>query len=118
MAVLDLDNFKAYNDQHGHQAGDRLLKLFASAWHTRLRQIDILARYGGDEFALALAGCDLPKAKRIAEKLCQASPPELTCSIGIALWNGEETAESLISRADGALYEAKRSGRNLVTAAD
>lgn len=118
VAVLDLDNFKAYNDQHGHQAGDRLLKLFASAWHTRLRQIDILARYGGDEFALALAGCDLPKAKNIAEKLCQASPPELTCSIGIALWNGEETAESLISRADGALYEAKRSGRNVVTAAD
>ncbi len=118
VAIIDLDNFKSYNDQHGHQPGDRLLKLFASTWHTRLRQIDVLARYGGDEFALALAGCDLPTAKTIAEKLRQASPPGLTCSIGIALWNGAESADSLVRRADGALYEAKRSGRNLITATE
>ena len=62
VAMLDLDRFKAYNDRHGHQAGDRVLREAASAWRTVLRDTDLLARYGGEEFAVALPGCDLEQA--------------------------------------------------------
>jgi GGDEF domain-containing protein len=82
IALLDLDHFKAYNDRHGHQAGDRLLKAAAAAWQARLRRSDLLARYGGEEFAVLLPDCGL------------------------------EDAGQLVDRADRALYAAKAGGRD------
>lgn len=117
VAMLDLDRFKAYNDGHGHPAGDRLLERFAAAWRGRLRTTDILARYGGEEFALALAGCELERATEVAEELCRITPGGQTCSIGVAEWNGHESPDELMQRADGALYAAKRAGRGRVVVA-
>ena len=111
VAMLDLDHFKHYNDAHGHQAGDRLLKQVASLWSSELRQTDLLARYGGEEFALALPACPLNQALKIVESLRTAVPDRQSCSAGLATWNGTETAEELLDRADRALYEAKRAGR-------
>jgi diguanylate cyclase (GGDEF)-like protein len=117
VAMLDLDFFKNYNDQRGHQAGDRLLKQSAAAWQEELRASDTLARYGGEEFTVALAGCTMTNAKTIVERLRAVMPAEQTVSAGVACWNGRESAEDLVGRADAALYEAKRLGRDrLVTA--
>jgi diguanylate cyclase (GGDEF)-like protein len=117
VAMLDLDHFKNYNDERGHQAGDRLLKQSAAAWVTELRASDTLARYGGEEFTVALPGCTLPNATDLVERLRAAMPGDQTVSAGVACWNGRESAEELVGRADAALYEAKRSGRDrLVTA--
>jgi len=117
VAMLDLDFFKNYNDERGHQAGDRLLKQSAAAWVGELRASDTLARYGGEEFTVALAGCNLPNAKDIVERLRASMPGDQTVSAGVACWNGRESAEELVGRADAALYEAKRMGRDcLVTA--
>jgi diguanylate cyclase (GGDEF)-like protein len=115
--MLDLDYFKAYNDERGHQAGDRLLRQGTAAWADELRASDILARYGGEEFTVALPGCTLADAKTIVERLRAAMPAGQTVSAGVACWNGLESAEDLVGRADVALYEAKRTGRDrLVTA--
>jgi diguanylate cyclase (GGDEF)-like protein len=116
VALLDLDHFKAYNDRHGHQAGDRLLKAVAAAWQGRLRKTDLLARYGGEEFAVLLPDCGLDSAMEIAERL-RAAPPECTCSIGVAAWDGREAATQLVDRADRALYAAKEGGRDRSCAA-
>lgn len=117
VAMLDLDLFKAYNDERGHQAGDRLLKQSTASWANELRASDILARYGGEEFTVALPGCTLADAKTIVERLRSTMPAGQTVSAGIACWNGRESAEDLVGRADAALYEAKRTGRDrLVTA--
>jgi len=109
LAILDLDH---YNDTHGHQAGDRLLRQVASFWSDELRQTDILARYGGEEFALALPACPLNQALNIVERFRAAIPDGQSCSAGLATWNGTETADELLDRADHALYQAKRAGRN------
>ena len=111
VALLDLDHFKAYNDRHGHQAGDRLLKAAAAAWQGKLRKTDLLARYGGEEFAVLLPDCGLDNAMQIAEHL-RIAPPEVTCSLGVADWDGCEDATELVARADRALYAAKAAGRN------
>jgi diguanylate cyclase (GGDEF)-like protein len=113
VAMIDLDHFKAYNDARGHQAGDRFLKQAAAAWGMELRGTDFLARYGGEEFALALPGCTPPQAKEVVERVRAATPENETCSIGIASWDGQEEAASLLGRADAALYEAKHRGRNV-----
>jgi diguanylate cyclase (GGDEF)-like protein len=117
VVMLDLDHFKHYNDTHGHQAGDRLLKQVASVWSNELRPTDILARYGGEEFALALPACPLSQALKIVERFRAAIPDAQSCSAGLASWNGTETAEELLDRADRALYQAKRAGRNRSTTA-
>jgi diguanylate cyclase (GGDEF)-like protein len=109
VALLDLDHFKAYNDRHGHQAGDRLLKAAAAAWQGKLRRSDLLARYGGEEFAVLLPDCGLDSGMEIAERL-RTAQPEGTCSIGLAAWEGHETATQLLARADRALYAAKEGG--------
>ncbi|MDX6583202.1 MAG: hypothetical protein QOI10_2386 [Solirubrobacterales bacterium] len=114
IAIVDLDRFKEYNDIHGHQAGDRLLKELAAAWREELRTTDVLARYGGEEFALALPGCDLEDAATIVERLRASTPAEQTASAGLVLWNGKESAELLFGRADKALYAAKESGRDRI----
>ncbi len=117
VALLDLDHFKRYNDEHGHQAGDRLLKEATAAWQERLRVTDILARYGGEEFTLALPMCGPEDATPLIERLRAATPEDQTCSAGLAYWDGEESAEALVGRADAALYAAKRAGRDRIIAA-
>ncbi len=112
IAMLDLDRFKLYNDELGHQAGDRLLKEAAGAWQRVLRETDLLARYGGEEFAVALPGCDPDLAARLVERLRAVTPGGQSCSAGLAHWDGEESADELLGRADAALYEAKLGGRD------
>ncbi|HZA40084.1 MAG TPA: GGDEF domain-containing protein [Actinomycetota bacterium] len=117
VLLVDVDNLKSINDAHGHRAGDHLLKSAGSAWQERLRSGDLLARYGGDEFAAILPDCSLHDATIVAERLCAAISGGYSCSVGIALWDGNETSDDLLRRADRALYEAKRRGRNRVVAA-
>jgi diguanylate cyclase (GGDEF)-like protein len=117
VAMLDLDHFKSYNDEHGHQTGDRLLKAAAGAWRGELRATDVLARYGGEEFVVVLPRCDLEDALVLLARLRKATPEEQTVSAGLALWDGEEAPEALVARADEALYEAKNAGRNQVMVA-
>jgi diguanylate cyclase (GGDEF)-like protein len=112
VAMLDLDRFKDFNDERGHQAGDRLLKQSAASWATQLRSTDMLARYGGEEFALVLPGCTLADGQLLVERLRVAMPEDQTVSAGIAAWDGEESLELLVGRADRALYSAKRAGRD------
>jgi diguanylate cyclase (GGDEF)-like protein len=112
VAILDLDFFKAYNDDHGHQSGDRLLAEAAAAWRAQLRPSDTLARYGGEEFVVLLHGGELETARRIVERLRAATPRGQTCSAGLARRETGEAAAALLERADRALYEAKRAGRD------
>jgi diguanylate cyclase (GGDEF)-like protein len=117
VAMIDLDDFKVYNDTHGHQAGDALLKSAAAAWRGLLRPPDVIARYGGEEFALLLPACPSDTALRIAQRLRLAVPAGQTASIGIARWDASEDGMNVLMRADAALYEAKASGRNRVVLA-
>jgi diguanylate cyclase (GGDEF)-like protein/PAS domain S-box-containing protein len=112
VAILDLDHFKAFNDTYGHQAGDRLLKATASAWQATVRATDLLCRYGGEEFALLLPNCSRDNARTLADRLRAAMPDSVTVSIGVAAWDGQETPDELLNRADQALYTAKATGRN------
>lgn len=112
VAMLDLDRFKDYNDEHGHQAGDRLLKQLAGTWRDALRPTDVLARYGGEEFVVLLPNCSLERAVDVIERLRGATPDGQTCSAGVARWDERETSEGLVSRADEALYRAKHEGRD------
>lgn len=114
VAMLDLDHFKDYNDRHGHLAGDTLLREVARTWRDELRPGDLVARYGGEEFAVLLYGCDLAEAERVLSRLAAAMPAEQTVSVGVALWNGGESAAALTARADAALYRAKRAGRDRI----
>jgi diguanylate cyclase len=117
VAMLDLDHFKEYNDERGHQAGDRLLKQVSGAWREMLRPSDMLARYGGEEFGLVLPNCPLEKGIEVVERLREYTVFGQTCSAGIAAWDGEESPDQLVSRADLALYEAKKAGRDRSVAA-
>jgi diguanylate cyclase (GGDEF)-like protein len=117
VAMLDLDRFKEYNDERGHQAGDRLLKQVSAAWREMLRPSDMLARYGGEEFGLVLPHCSIEKGMEVVERLREYMVSGQTCSAGIAMWDGEEPADRLVSRADSALYEAKAAGRDRSVAA-
>lgn len=110
VAILDIDGFKPFNDTRGHQAGDRLLREATSAWRGVLRATDVLARLGGDEFAVALPGTAEQDHGPIIDRLRRSLPPGPTCSAGVASWNGVESGEALLGRADSALYEAKRRG--------
>jgi diguanylate cyclase (GGDEF)-like protein/PAS domain S-box-containing protein len=115
VAVLDLDGFKALNDERGHQHGDRILRTVAAGWLSQLREGDTLARLGGDEFAALLPGCRPDDAIQLAERL-RGSTEDVTVSIGIAYWDTKEPPSSLRGRADAALYEAKAAGRDRVSA--
>jgi len=117
VALIDLDQFKAFNDRHGHPAGDALLRRAAVAWRGALRTADVLARYGGEEFAILLASCSAESALDIIDRVRLATVDEQSVSIGVATWDGHESADSLVSRADQALYDAKRAGRNRVVLA-
>ncbi|WIM98618.1 GGDEF domain-containing protein [Actinoplanes oblitus] len=111
IALLDLDHFKRYNDTHGHQAGDRLLKGAAAAWLDVLRRDDVLYRYGGEEFGLILPGASAGDAVKLTERLREVVPDGQSFSAGVAALHGTETVEELVARADTALYEAKAHGR-------
>jgi diguanylate cyclase (GGDEF)-like protein len=117
IAMLDFDHFKAFNDSYGHPAGDRLLKEAAAAWRDQLRDGDLLARVGGEEFALILVDCDIETATDVIERLRASMPQGRTCSAGLAVRVEGEGVESIITRADRALYQAKADGRNRVALA-
>ena len=111
IVALDFDGFKKYNDENGHLAGDRLLKSATSAWGGTLRAEDLLARFGGDEFVALLPDCPPAEARRVAQRLCHnlsLGSVRCTCSTGVTSWDGHESAETLLARADKLLYEAKR----------
>jgi diguanylate cyclase (GGDEF)-like protein/PAS domain S-box-containing protein len=112
LAVVDLDHFKAYNDSHGHLAGDAMLRECAVAWDSALRGADTIVRFGGEEFLVVLPDCPLGQAAEIVERLRAATPGKQTCSAGLACWDFAETAEDLVGRADSALYRAKAAGRD------
>lgn len=112
VAMLDLDHFKQFNDRHGHQPGDRLLRAAAECWSAAVRRTDLVARYGGDEFALVLPSCDREAAERLVARVRGAVPEGQTCSLGLVAWDGAESPADLLARADAALYQAKRGGRD------
>jgi diguanylate cyclase (GGDEF)-like protein/PAS domain S-box-containing protein len=114
VAVLDLDHFKAYNDGHGHSAGDALLKGACASWSAMLRSGDVLARFGGEEFVVVLPGCATSDAHALVDRLRGETPGGQTCSAGVATWDGKEAVGDLIVRADRALYRAKDQGRDMV----
>jgi diguanylate cyclase (GGDEF)-like protein/PAS domain S-box-containing protein len=117
LAMVDIDLFKKFNDEFGHEAGDVYLKRAAVNWRGSLRTEDFLARYGGEEFVVVLPDTDAAAATLVLNRLRAATPSPLTCSIGIAEWDKKETPDRFIGRADHALYQAKTSGRNRVTIA-
>lgn len=129
FALLDLDHFKQVNDEHGHRAGDEVLRRFAEAARQRLRHADVIGRTGGEEFALVLPATEIAGARRLVDDIRRATealvpadeagrPIRVTVSAGIAVAPAGEplSPERLYGRADQALYEAKRTGRNRVVA--
>lgn len=114
LAIVDIDHFKAYNDAHGHLAGDAVLRECAIAWDSQLRGADSIFRFGGEEFLVVFPDCGIEEAAEVLERLRAATPGDQTCSAGLARWDFAETGESLVSRADLALYEAKAAGRDCV----
>lgn len=117
VAIMDLDHFKRVNDTLGHDAGDRLLVDCTAAWRSVLRAGDVLARLGGEEFALLLPRCDPATATGLLDRLSVATPGSTTFSAGLTeLRPGEDLADA-VARADQALYEAKARGRNQVVEA-
>jgi diguanylate cyclase (GGDEF)-like protein/PAS domain S-box-containing protein len=117
LAIIDIDHFKSFNDTHGHLAGDEMLRACAMAWDSAVRGADMLVRFGGEEFLVVLPDCSLEEAWEIVERLRAATPGEQTCSAGLALWDGVESIDELISRADSALYMAKAGGRDCLVQA-
>ncbi|MFA9401180.1 MAG: GGDEF domain-containing protein, partial [Acidobacteriota bacterium] len=107
IALIDLDDFKAFNDSHGHPEGDRLLRDTVEAWKYLLRTEDHLARYGGDEFMLTLPDTDIERAGMATERLRAAVPRGQTCSAGVACLEPGDSLEQLVKRADEALYREK-----------
>lgn len=127
FVLLDLDHFKQVNDLHGHRCGDDVLKRFSKAARQRLRAADALGRTGGEEFGLILPATDAPGAQRLVDDIrrateslgvvdSQGQPVQVTVSAGIAVVAKDDpvNADRLYGRADQALYEAKRQGRNRV----
>ncbi|MDZ4202139.1 MAG: diguanylate cyclase [Gallionella sp.] len=129
LFMMDIDFFKQVNDRHGHQTGDTVLKSLADTCRETLREVDIIGRVGGEEFAILLPETGQNKAFEVAERLRTALsqlsvatesgvPVRFTVSIGIAfLMTKKDNLDALLSRADKALYEAKESGRNKVCVA-
>jgi diguanylate cyclase (GGDEF)-like protein len=105
VGLLDIDSFKAYNDTYGHQAGDAALVAVVDAWRTQLRASDILARYGGDEFALVLPGTRREDAEELAARLAAAH--ELRWTAGFVEWTPQEDLYAALGRADTLMFDRK-----------
>ncbi len=118
VGLIDLDHFELHNDTHGHRAGDQVLRDCAAAWSATLRDGNLLARYGGEEFALLMPGDSPAAARAAALRLAAVTPAPVTVSVGLAARRAGDSHASLIERADAALYEAKRAGRNRIAVAD
>jgi diguanylate cyclase (GGDEF)-like protein len=129
LLMLDVDRFKRVNDTLGHASGDRVLADIAEILRTRARETDAIARIGGDEFAIVLPSCDARQARIVADSISAAireraaaedGLPPITASIGIAPFGAGQrlSFESVLSRADTAMYAAKASGRDSVQVFD
>lgn len=130
LLMLDLDDFKKINDTYGHLIGDRVLVAFSQKCRKSIRGDDVLARYGGEEFAIILPGASLKNALKKGRQICDTISSaryatekdsdenylSVTVSIGVTAFRPDDTAETIISRADKALYKAKRSGKNCAVA--
>ncbi|WPN44540.1 MULTISPECIES: GGDEF domain-containing protein [unclassified Pseudomonas] len=123
VLMVDIDHFKLVNDTYGHDGGDEVLKFFAQLLNQTLRQPDLVARFGGEEFLIVLPDTDLTGAQTMAERLLQTLHNSMleyggrsfgvTCSMGVAAWRGpEENFSTLLVRADLLLYQAKQQGRD------
>ncbi len=122
LILVDVDHFKRFNDQHGHRVGDDILQTIADRLSRATRTMDLVARYGGDEFAVILPGTDLAAACVASQRLCACVSEQilrvvdaelrLTVSTGVAAVSVCETADELVDAADAALYAAKNAGRN------
>jgi diguanylate cyclase (GGDEF)-like protein len=111
IALIDLDQFKQVNDRQGHAAGDELLVELGRDWRAELRGSEVLARFGGDEFALALVGTERAGAEDALRRLRRASPADW--SVGLVEWSRGESLDRAMARADEELYRAKRDSREL-----
>jgi diguanylate cyclase len=127
VLLIDIDHFKQFNDTHGHQIGDDVLRLLARALKDSVKGRDLAARYGGEEFAVLLPSTDLGRAKTVAENIREAvagkallkrstgqTLGKITVSIGAAEYQAGDDLDTLIDRSDKALYSAKNAGRNIV----
>ena len=126
LMILDIDHFKAVNDTHGHDIGDAVLKEFAARLRRNIRGVDLACRFGGEEFVVLMPDTDYGQAQLVAERVRQSiaerpfdvnagRPLSVTVSAGVTLNESDaDTPETLIKRADVALYRAKREGRNRV----
>ncbi|MES9972500.1 MAG: diguanylate cyclase [Candidatus Thiodiazotropha sp.] len=122
MLVWDIDDFKSINDRFGHQAGDKALRVIAKSLQARLRVTDFIARYGGEEFVCLLCGTEGNEALKVADQMRNSvetngfhsggKPVPVTISCGIAPFRENESIDNVFSRADKALYEAKKAGKN------
>lgn len=115
VLLVDLDHFKRFNDEHGHLAGDDMLVAFGRVIEQSIAPGDLAARWGGEEFAVALR--DLARAHEVAEQIRRRVPLGQTCSIGLVSHQPGDSLSELMSRADHALYQAKAGGRDRVVAA-
>jgi diguanylate cyclase (GGDEF)-like protein len=122
ILFLDIDHFKSINDTHGHHVGDITLIELANVVQQQIRQSDIFARWGGEEFVVVLEKCSQTYVKQVAEQLRQAIEKHtfdvvgtVTCSFGVSMLQKEDSIEAIIKRVDQALYHAKESGRNRVS---
>jgi len=131
LILADVDHFKSFNDTHGHQMGDHVLRLIAGEMKQAVKGQDIVARYGGEEFAIILPATGLIAAATVAERIRQTtmsrelrrrktgeSLGRVTISLGVAEYRRNESAQDVVERADNCLYAAKRRGRNCVIAQD
>ena len=126
LMILDLDHFKGINDTHGHDVGDLVLKAVANCLKDMTRYHDVVARLGGEEFAVVAPNMDEATLMKFAERIRKAIAAlaiqsgnvrlRVTTSVGLAIWDRKETAEDFYRRADKHLYQAKRMGRNRVCA--
>lgn len=125
--MIDIDHFKRFNDEFGHGVGDQVLRLMAKVLRERVRDVDLPARYGGEELIVVLPNAGLATAATVAERIRRAvaechltrrstgeALPGITISIGVAQFQGGESMADLIERCDRALYQAKKTGRNRV----
>jgi diguanylate cyclase (GGDEF)-like protein len=119
VAMIDVDFFKKFNDNKGHDAGDKMLTMVAQKIHSGERASDMTARYGGEEFILIMPEADLRGARLAAERIRQniEDTLEVTVSVGVAMYNKGTSYEELIKAADMAMYKAKENGRNRVECA-